>query len=201
MFDQLSKCDATVKRYLTAPLMGSRLSYLAHWAEQGAKPLTLRRMARSQVMAIRYLDLGERGKVSESALDDAVRGWAARDTRRREPSSASRQTFVRHVTGWLQFADRWEEPADPLRNPFAREIADFEHYMGAERGCSESTIHGMRGSIGNFLRRLTQQGLSLPEVTITTIDEALCEKGVTTGCSRATINAHADALRSFFRYA
>ena len=56
--EQLFKRDETVQRYLAAPLARSRLGYLAHRAEQGAKLSTLVGIASIQVKAVRYLALG-----------------------------------------------------------------------------------------------------------------------------------------------
>ena len=54
---QLFKQDETVKRYLAAPLVRSRLSYLCHRAEHGTKPSTLRHITAFQVNMVRYLEL------------------------------------------------------------------------------------------------------------------------------------------------
>ena len=89
MFDQIFKHDATIKRYLAAPLTQSRLRYLSHCASQGAKPATLRGLARAQTMAIRYLDVGEEGELSRAALAAAVDRWARRRTGRQGPVTAA----------------------------------------------------------------------------------------------------------------
>ena len=111
MFDlnQIFKRTDAVQRHLAAPLVQSRLSYLAHCAEQGAKPSTLRGLAAHQVKLIHHLGLGTEGKVTRSEIEAAAKRWAFRDPGRRngDPCTA-RCNFVSHAIGWLRFLDRLE---------------------------------------------------------------------------------------------
>lgn len=200
MFDQIFKCAATIERYRAAPLRQSRVSYLSHWAEQGAKPLTLRRLARAQLMAIHYLDLGAEGGVSRAALSEAVSRWARRNTGRRGPSAQDRAAFARQVAGWLRFAGRLESSAKPRSRNEDRVEAYVQHML-RERGCSASTMLVNRGRVAEFLRHIEGEGLALADVEASTVDDALRRKAEASGCSRVTLAGHATALRSFFRYA
>ena len=200
MFDQIFKCGATIERYRAAPLRQSRVSHLSHWAEQGAKPQTLRRVARAQLMATRYLNLGGEGEVSRAALSEAVGLWAGRKDGRRRPSRASRQQFARYAADWLTFAGRLE-PADKPRTRDEERLEAYVRYMLRERGCSESTMGVYRGRVAAFLRHIKDAGLALADTTSASVDEMLCSKGEASGCCRLTIAGYVCALRSFFHYA
>ena len=59
MFEALFTDRNIIKKYRTAPLLGERLRYLAHCAQTGSRPGTLRRIAVHQVHLVRLLDLRE----------------------------------------------------------------------------------------------------------------------------------------------
>ena len=88
--NQLFKRADAVQRHLAAPLAQSRLTYLAHRSEQGAKPSTLRGIAALQVKVIHYLELAEEGKVALSEIEAAAQRWVPCDTRRR-PTCCARE--------------------------------------------------------------------------------------------------------------
>ena len=97
--NHLFKQADAVQRYLAAPLTRSRLAYLAHRAEQGARSSTLRGIAALQVKVIHYLELGEQGKVARPDIETAARRWVSQDPARRggNPDVAQRH-FVSHAT-------------------------------------------------------------------------------------------------------
>ena len=67
-FKKLFERADVVERHLAAPLLPSRLAYLAHRSQQGAARYTLRMIARAQLAISRYLELGEEGQVPLSRL-------------------------------------------------------------------------------------------------------------------------------------
>ena len=81
--NHLFKRADAVQRHLAAPLARSRLAYLAHRAEQGARSSTLRGIAALQVKVIHYLELGEQGKVARPDIEAAARRWVSQDPARR----------------------------------------------------------------------------------------------------------------------
>ncbi len=107
MFEDLFIDRGAIARYRAAPLLRERLSYLRHRVREGARPLTLRRIAATQLTLIRFLDLREGERVSVPQVE------AAAD--RRSSCSAQpieRQAFVSRAVQWLRFADLLEEPAE-----------------------------------------------------------------------------------------
>ena len=77
--NHLFKQADAVQRYLAAPLTRSRLAYLAHRAEQGARSSTLRGIAALQGKVIHYLELGEQGKVARPDIEAVARRWISQD--------------------------------------------------------------------------------------------------------------------------
>ena len=204
MFDlnQIFKRTDAIQRHLAAPLVQSRLSYLAHCAEQGAKPSTLRGIAAHQVRLIHHLGLGTEGKVTRSEIEAAAKRWAFRDPGRRngDPDTA-RCNFVSHAIGWLRFLDRLEVQEGPA-HPYSAELAEYVNHMRLERGWSEATVRGHRGRADDFLRRFCASAGALADVTTATIDRALNERNARNGRPRrpSTIRTHADCLRSFLLF-
>ena len=205
MFDlgQLFKRADTVQRHLAAPLARSRLAYLGHRAEQGGKPSTLRGIAALQVNLVRYLELGEDGKVAPAEVEAAAQRWVSQDPARRGGDAEGiRQRFVSQATCWLRFAGRLQVPAAPS-HPHATEVAVFVEHMRRERGWSEVTIRYRRSRADEFLRRFCRGNRTLVDITLGAVDCALSDKETRDGRirTRATIRNHADALRAFFRFA
>ena len=205
MFDlgQLFKRADTVQRHLAAPLARSRLAYLGHRAEQGAKPSTLRGIAALQVNLVRYLELGEDGKVASAEVEAAAQRWVSQDPARRGgDAEGNRQRFVSQATCWLRFAGRLQVPAAPS-HPHATEVAVFVEHMRRERGWSEATIRYRRSRADEFLRRFCRGNRTLADITVEAVDCALSDEETRDGRirTRATIRNHADALRAFFRFA
>ena len=132
-FEKLFERADVVERHLAAPLLRSRLAYLAHRSQQGATRYTLRMIARAQVAIVRYLELGEEGQVPLAAVVAAAERWAAEDPARRggDDAAASRRLAGR-AADWLRFARRLECPSPP--QPHSDYSADFVAYMRQERG-------------------------------------------------------------------
>ena len=202
-FEQLFKRTAAVQRHLAAPLLRSRLAYLGHRAEQGAKPSTLRGIAAFQVHAIHYLELAEEGQITPLEIATAAEQWVIQHPARRGGDAIkARRDFVSRVTGWLSFAGRMPIPsvAPPLHCP---ELVQFEDYMRWERGWSEVTIRYRLGRAEDLLRRCYRAHRTLADLSLTTIDRALSAGNSKDGRprARATIRNHVDALRAFLRFA
>ena len=211
-FEQLFKRPDAVQRHLAAPLLRSRLAYLGHRAEQGAKPSTLRGIAAFQVQAIHYLELAEEGQITPSEIATAAERWVTQHPARRGGNASNaRRDFVSRVTGWLSFAGRMQVPSVAGRMqvpsvappPHCPALVQFEDYMRWERGWSEITIRYRLGRAEDLLRRCCRAHRTLADLSLTTIDRALGARNSKDGRPRvrATIRNHADALRAFLRFA
>ena len=202
MFKELFSLDETVRRYSTAPLAPSRLSYLSHRAEQGAKPYTLKRIAIAQLAAVQFLDLAQPGPIQLQDLEAAAGRWVREQPGRRggQAERAVRR-IVCPVAGWLRFVDRLIEVPEGEASPHADRIAAFADYMRRERGWSEETVSFRVRVVEEFLRGLTVEHCSLEQVTLACVDRALAGKMGRDGWSRNSVRTYAMALRSFFRFA
>ena len=205
MFDlgQLFKRADTVQRHLAAPLARSRLAYLGHRAEEGAKPSTLRGIAAVQVNLVRYLELAEDSRVAPTEVEAAAERWVSHDPARRGGNAEGiRRRFVSQATCWLRFADRLQVAAAPP-HPHSAEVAVFVDYMRRERGWSEATIRYRRSRADEFLSGFCRGNRTLADITVEAVDRAPSDRETRDGRvrTRATIRNHADALRAFFRFA
>ena len=201
MFETLFTDGDTIDRYLGAPLVEERLSYLLHCAEAGVRLPTLRTIAAHQTSLVHFLDLHEGDRVSVAQVEAAASQWSLPGGRHssRPALPEARQRFIGHAIRWLRFVDMLEEP-HALRHIHVGEIEIFEAWMRKERGLSEVTIRCRLRTVDHFFDWLEEHEVALAAVKITDIDrEAL--RWHTRGCSRVTIHQYAQHLRTFFRFA
>jgi site-specific recombinase XerD len=204
MFQRLFKRPRAVQRQLTSPLLEERLRYLTHWAEHGAAQRTLRQIAHYQLIIIDRLKLLGSRIITRAEIETAARCWAPRRTDfprfRRRPSPFSKACFIRHATHWLGFLGRLQTP-ESQPNRFAEPVSEFAKFMREERGLSSVTISNCCRDVQFYLAQLCSQQLSLSDVTITHLDDALLRRITQAGYARRTVRDHATRLRAFFRYA
>lgn len=201
MFEDLFVKRGAIARYRAAPLLHERLSYLRHCAQAGARRSTLRSIAAHQTNLIRLLDFREGDRVSVSRIESAARRWSRPGGRRcgqvAKPEACRR--FVGHAVRWLRFVNLLDEPVR-AQHPHAGEVAAFEGWMRHERGWTEETIKGCRGTVDRFFFRLERRRIALADVSIADIDRAVA-RWHARDCSRVTVHDYAQRLRTFFRFA
>jgi integrase/recombinase XerD len=202
MFDQLFSCPRAVQRYVSAPLLESRLRYLHHCAAQGATSATLKMTAFYQRALSRAIDLEAGRLVRPAEIEAAADHWISRTPapHAQTTGSASKVVFVSVARGWLGFLNRLEQ-VEKAALPCSGLIADFRDYMRSERGLSPATVYTRCLRVEEFLGRHCADPRALGQMTIVQIDAAIAEKGVRDRCTRASIRTYAYVLRSFFRYA
>lgn len=203
MFYQLFQRPHVIKRYLTSPLLESRLRYLNHCTEQGAVQTTLRRIAIYQLIVIDYLHLEKERIVTLQEIKVAAKRWSHHRIRHRHfkcitSQLLSKNRFISTATNWLRFSGYLKIP---VAQPIAHEVTAFADYMRKERGLSEETIRYRCHHIQKFLNQIYAQGYSLANITILQIDAILIQKFNQGMYARCTIQSFASTLRTFFRYA
>ena len=199
MFERLFIDGPTIERYRAAPLLAERLCWLEHCAEAGARPNTLRRVARHQLHLVRLLDALEAGgRVGIACIETAAEQWARNGGRRYR--QRSHQRFVGSAVRWLRFAGMFEEEPCWPRHAHAGEVAEFARRMRMERGWAEETVRSCCHAVDLFFDRLDECGGRLGSVSIDDIDDAVAcwHAG---GFRRGTINLYVGHLRTFFRFA
>jgi site-specific recombinase XerD len=86
-------------------------------------------------------------------------------------------------------------------HPDADLIAAYCDYLRREKELVPESIYNHSLKIRAFLDQLRSDGISLREVTLPQIDDALLTLIKANGYKRVTVQAHAGNLRAFFRYA
>lgn len=203
MFYHLFQRPHAIKRYLTSPLLESRLRYLTHCAKQGAVQTTLRRIAIYQLIVIDYLHLEKERTVTSQEIETAAKRWSHHRIRHRHfkcitSQLLSKNRFISTATNWLRFSGYLKIP---VAQPIAHEVTVFADYMRKERGLSEETIRYRCYHIQKFLNQICAKGLSLANITIIEIDAILIQEFNQGMYARCTIQTFASNLRTFFRYA
>ena len=89
----------------------------------------------------------------------------------------------------------------PDTNAYSVLIEDFAGYMRQQRGLSEETIKGRCWCVEDFLQWFFRDHLSLSDITIAEIDEAIARKGRDDGYGRSSVKVYASGIRTFFRHA
>ena len=148
------------------------------------------------------MDLRPAGEVSPEEIHAAADRWVSRTPRHqaRKDAAPVGADFTSTAIGWLRFLGRLHEPrrADA---PGAALVAEYAHYMCAERGLAPLTVYTRRKSIEEFLGRFSADGRGMRDLTLVDLDDAIARKGIRDGCTRASIRTYVYTLRAFVRYA
>ena len=201
MFETLFNGRKTLETYRTAPLLDSRVRYLEHLAENGARPPTVRGIAMAQLRLVLVLDLTEEDKVGLGQIQAAAEDWACPGLHRtyKRAGARFRAEFVGRTVRWLRFAGLFHE-AEDAGHSHAAEVGAYEQWMRHERGFSEQSISRYCKAANEFFGWLPAD-LPLVSVRISDIDAAIAAKQTARTYSRATIRNYATGLKAFFRFA
>jgi integrase/recombinase XerD len=203
MFERLFKRPQTLACQRAGPLPEERLRYLSCRADQGATRITLREMAHYLLVVAEVLRLADRPDevISWAEIEQQAVRWGRQAARNKQLGGPrAREMFRKHAAHWLRFLGRLQPHRRPL-HPDAELIAAYGGYLSREKDLVRATLdyHSLTARV--FLDHLRSAGISLREVTLPQIDEALRALITVKGCKRATIRRHAGNLRDFLRYA
>lgn len=201
MFETLFNGRKTLETYRTAPLLDSRLRYLEHLAETGARPPTLRGIAMAQLRLVLALDLTGDDKVRLGQIQEVAEEWSCPGLHRKYERAGARfrGEFVSRTVRWLRFVGLFQEPED-AGHAHEAEVSAYEKWMRQERGFSEQSIGRYCKAANEFLDWLPPE-LPLASVRISDIDGAITAKQAARNYSRPTIRNYATGLKAFFRFA
>ena len=200
MFEKLFRRPDTVEAYSSAPLADERLSFLHHLRASGARTVTLRHHACSQLRLIRLLELTEAQSVSVVRIEAAVRSAEGGSVFPGQASASVIRAFVGHAVRWMRFLGRLEEP-EAVRHPHAAEFDAWVDWMRRDRGLSQATVGALRRVVEAFFDRLAPTGTALSAITISDIDRTFAAWHAERQFGRRTRNIYARRLRAFFRFA
>ena len=202
MFEDLFTYGYAIERYRAAPLLDERLCWLEHCAATGARPKTLRNIARCQLHLVHLLDLQSGDRVDIIRVKAAAEQWSLPGLRRfnKHARPDARRTFVGGAVRWLRFADMFEEEPCWPRHARTDEVAIFARRMRTERGWAKETVLGCCNAVDRFFDRLNDRGITLDSVRIDDIDGQIAYWHAR-GLGRGTIRCYTQHLRTFFRFA
>lgn len=190
------------KKYLSAPFLQERLSYLLEWKNNGASQFQLREIANYQLHIIHYLRLTELRPVTEPEICHAAQVWSNESGihgRTNNHSMYAEMRFLRFAKGWL------DSMGLLIRNkkevPFMDYMMQYLTDLLEERGYSPRTIEGRYSQLKTFLEEVKKKCNTLAGLTPAIIDGILYKRHEEDGCSRITVSGIASLYRSFLRYA
>jgi site-specific recombinase XerD len=203
MFDQLFPRSKTRLQHVTNPLSKERLEYLQDCADKGYSPTTLRPLATDLLLIQNVLALpGSSHKLDPTTVKATIEKWSSREPRYRSYKNGrrGREYLAQRALRWLGYMNRLQ--MDPVEeNAYSALIADFATYMRLQRGMSEATIANTCWQAQDSLKWYFRNHLSLSDITIAEIDEAIARKGRDDGYARISVKVYASGIRSFFRHA
>lgn len=202
MFDCLFTRPAVIARHRAGPHASARERFLVQCMDEGYSLSMLRKMAWQLLVVASTIDLRRCTFSAAEIAHAAIR--PIRLIRHRSADGAdsphqTRQLFVSVAKKWLSFLGRLK-PEHANDTALASVVVEFERYMRDERGLSAVTIRTRCERVNWFLASLPQNRNSLDAISIHDVDEFLASKGAA-GWTRASLEALAASLRSFFQYA
>jgi len=203
MFDRRFPRHQTRQRHITSPLLQERLDYLQHCAEQGYSATTLRPLATDLLLIQNLLGLSESSqKIEPATVKAAFEKWTQREPKyfSYKNGRRGRENLPQRATRWLRYMNRLQiSPSDT--SAYSVYIEDFAGYMRQQKGLSEATIKSRCWYVEDLLQWFFRDHLSLSEITIAELDEAVARKGRDDGYSRSSIKVYASGIRNFIRHA
>lgn len=203
MFEQMFRCPRALLRHQSGPLAEERRRYLVYCDGQQIPHRTLQLIASYMLIVAEYLHLGDRTGivVTQAEIETGADRWANRRPRRSGPHNVrrSRRCFVGHALRWLTFLGRVQIAIQPPK-PYAEHIAQFADTLLQDIGLAARTVESYREVLEPFFVQVNDAGFRLDLLTVSQVDELLIQMLRDRGYSRLTVQRHAAALRSFFRY-
>ena len=205
MYERIYTHVPSIERYLAAPLLQERVSFLEHCEDCGVRWRTLRKMASNQLRLVRLLPLNELRTVCLSEIEAVADEWSRSGVFHSQTSGSPKYKAqcVHHLVSWMRFLGSLAEPDVPPPHSHVAEVAEFAEWAREERGYSDQSIEGICGAANEFFVFLDGCGpeARLSNVAMADIDRAFEAKSDGRTPSRRTISSYASRLRAFFRFA
>jgi site-specific recombinase XerD len=178
-----------------------RRAYLSDLNEKGYNLRVLRTVNRLLLGAAERVNVRRPGEVTEEQIVRAAKSWAAKvcaPTSTPKTWEMATRRFIYWTKRWLCFLGKWR---DPVRNPQVRpQLDSFLAELRDVRGYSEQTIATRKSALEYFFEWLTEQGISLRDVSPETF-AAYFVQHKARGWKKSTIKIYGQSLKAFFRYA
>ena len=199
VFAELFQFPRVRSRYLDAPLLGQRTSYISHLLRHGVPRARVKSVASMQIHAINLMNMGGARLIHAAEVQQAALQWSIDSAVRKRiaPSKAVSHKFLRTVTEWLAFSNLITEPAAP-KALFEPQVTQYFRDARA-RGHAEAAIYNRRNLLKAFLGWLSERRNNLEDVSLDDIDTYL-ESRRAKGYRQSTFANIRGELRLFFRY-
>lgn len=199
LFADLFKVPSVRSRYLDAPLLEERTSYILHLLRNGMSRGRIQSSASLQILAIKLLNLREARPISASEVHVAGSLWATDQQLHncKRPGKATFYNFFHAVTKWLEFIGMLIPPGRST-GPFEAPVTDYLQELRS-KGLSESSICLRRHQLSKFQTWLGQRHNSLAEVSLSDIDDYLDARRAQ-GLSQGSLHNNGAIVRWFFQF-
>lgn len=199
LFADLFQCTWRQSKYLDAPLLQERGSYISHLLRLGVPRSRVRNIASAQINAIKLLDMRDLRPIEAKEVQEAGLQWAREMElyNGKKPGKATFYNFTHAVTKWLEFSGNLVAPearALPFEAPVTQYLTELRL-----KGLSESTIRLRRHQLSKFQKWLGERHNSLAEVTLNDIDEYVDTRRAN-GLSQRTLRNACGIIRWFFQF-
>ena len=200
ILNQLMVKDFYRLKYLCAPLLTERLSYLRMMQNSGySLRTTIREAAEMQLVVIEMLRLTQQRPVSIPEVHAAFEKWNSISRGHHCPNSEkARQQFYNIAFNWLRFAGMLIEEGKAVHEK--DRIDNYCNWLRHEKGLSEETISGRELELSHLTDYLHFIGMSIESLTPIIIDGYIGQRSKD-GCSRRSIASIVTCLRDFLHYA
>lgn len=188
-------------RQASYPLLGERIEYLAKCKSQHMALSTLKIVACYQIRIIELLNLTSIRTISCDEIETAAYRWSIESkcpSKRQDESEYSRTSFKHHAISWLSAIGCYHNE-NPLKS-YSIYVDTYLSWMLREKGLSPQTIRNRKSHLITFFEYLTRNGLQLPTLTASDIDNFAVESCSPKHLSRHTISNRMAAVKGLLRF-
>lgn len=187
-------------KYLSAPLLNERESYLKQLLTEGyCLKTTIREAAEMQLVIIEMLNLTTARPIHISEIDSAFSKWDSLNRGHHcAHSEKARKQFYNVAFAWLHHAGMLKGKSNTVYEK--DKIDDYCQWLHHEKGLTSETISGRMAELYHLTEYLHKIGESVESCSPSIIDGYLSHRS-NEGCNRRSIASIVTCLRDFFRYA
>ena len=200
ILNQLMVKDFYRVKFLSAPLLTERLSYLQHLMDTGCcLRTTIRAAAEMQITIIEMLELANPRMITIPEIDTAFAKWnSSSKGNHRVNSVKGRKQFYNVAFNWLRHAGMLMEAVKIVHEESW--IDRYCQWLREEKGLSETTISDRKIELTHLTGYLHSIGRDIAKLSPAVIDDYLVQRGKD-GCNRRTLASIVTCLRDFTHYA
>ena len=198
IFIRLNKEPAFRLKYLCAPYLEERLSYLNHLEVNGMSRSTLREYAEYQLYIIEFLNLIFLCRFSITEITTAARQWQALGIDNIKNARKRYKTFRAVANGWFEYANLLVSDKPDIAE--SEKLDEYCNWMLNEKGLSIVTIQNRRLELEHFFTYVFHENYDIKSLNAACLDGYI-KKRHDEGCNRRSIATIVTSLKDFLRFA